>query len=154
MQIASILTPERTFYAASGQSKKRVFEFLASKLITDQHPARTQAVLDALLARERLGSTGLGLGIAVPHCRTDHCETVQGMLVSLDKAIPFDAPDQQAVDLMFVLLVPKGDQNNQDHLNTLAALAQRFSDTSYTEALRGAKSRDGLFAAAISLDET
>jgi len=148
MQLTEILAPERTFHAASGQSRKRVFEFLAATFISDNNPANIQRVIDALMARERLGSTALGNGIAIPHCRIDICEQCIGALLTLDEAIDFDAPDQRPVDLLFVLMVPT--QASNEHLEILAELARRFSDSSYCSRLRSATDSEGLYQAAVA----
>lgn len=148
MQLTEILTPERTFHAASGHSRKRIFEFLAASLTPDNSPASVQMVLDAFMARERLGSTALGNGIAIPHCRLDDCQACTGALLTLQEAIDFDAPDQRPVDLLFVLMVPT-EANNQ-HLQILAALAKRFSDPDYCDRLRATADSQSLYQAAIA----
>ncbi len=150
MHIATILSPERTFCGAPGGSKKRVFENLANELSNGQNALVMQNILGALMSRERLGSTGLGNGIAIPHCRLDHCRSSIGALLTLPSGISFDAPDNQPVDLMFVLIVPN--EANDEHLSILAGLAQRFSNPAYCEALRGATDSQALYNAAISLD--
>ncbi len=148
MHISDILTPERTFHSAYGQSKKRIFEFLASELVEDSKPAHMQRILDAFMARERLGSTGLGQGIAIPHCRLDSCTQCKGALLTLAQGIEFDAPDKQPVDLLFVLLVPG--EATDEHLQILAELAKRFSNPGYCESLRNSEDAKALYQAAIA----
>ena len=152
MQLSEILTPERTFHAASGNSKKRVFEFLANQLVSGNNPAHMQLILDAFMARARLGSTGLGQGIAIPHCRLDSCTACTGALLTLSKPIEFDAPDNQPVDLWFVLVVPS--EANDQHLQILAELAQRFSNEKFCQQLRSADSASTLYSAAMATVES
>ncbi len=141
--LTSILSPERTRSRASGGSKKRLFEKI-SQLISEDQPALPEAdVLAQLIARERLGSTGFGNGIAIPHCRIDHLSEPLGSLVTLDEAIEFDAPDNQPVDLLFVLLVPEGE--DQAHLDILAHIAGLFAQEAFCEALRDTRSDEELF---------
>lgn len=148
MHISDILTSERTFHSVSGQSKKRIFEFLASVLVEDNKPAHMQRILDAFMARERLGSTGLGQGIAIPHCRMDSCTQCKGVLLTLAQGIEFDAPDKQPVDVLFVLMVPG--EATDEHLKILSELAKRFSDPGYCKSLRNSRDASDLYAAAIA----
>ncbi len=148
MDLATILTPERTLCGAPGQSKKRIFEMVANRLVSDQNPARIQAIIDAFMTRERLGSTGLGKGIAIPHCRLNGCDQCIGALVTLETAISFDAPDQQPVDVLFILMVP--DEATSEHLDILAELAKRFSDANYCNQLRTAVNSEALYNAAVA----
>ena len=107
-----------------------------------------QIILDAFMARERLGSTGLGQGIAIPHCRLDTVSRCTGALLTLANPINFDAPDRQPVDLLFVLVVPS--EATDEHLKILAELAQRFSDANYCQRLRAASTDAELYQAALS----
>ena len=120
-----ILTPARTLCRAPGLSKKRLFETIASIISEDQPALVYDEVFSQLIAREKLGSTGLGQGIAIPHCRVDACPEPLGTLVTLEQAIDFDAPDDQPVDLLFALLVPG--EAHQQHLDILANVARLFS---------------------------
>jgi nitrogen PTS system EIIA component len=104
-------------------------------------------VFDALVAREKLGSTGIGEGIAIPHCRLGHCEGAVGLLLKLEDAVDFDAVDGRPVDLVFVLLVPE--QNPEQHLKTLSHLASLFNDDDYRSDLRRAHSNQQLFQVAV-----
>ncbi len=145
--MAQLLTPERTACQVPGLSKKRLFGTLA-QIISDDQPSLPQdLVFDQLIAREKLGSTGLGGGIAIPHCRVDNCSSAVGCLITLSEAIDFDAPDNQPVDLVFALLVPDGE--HQQHLDTLAGIARLFSQASFVKGLREAADADALYQAAI-----
>ncbi len=146
-QLDKLLTLERTLCKAPGLSKKRIFETAASFICEDQPTLDTTEVYNNLLARERLGSTALGEGIAIPHCRISNCGGAIGTLITLDQGIDFDAPDATAVDILFVLLVPEEAQ--QEHLNILAGLAQLLSNDLFCQALRSASNNESLFDAAV-----
>jgi len=116
-------------------SKKRVFEQVGLLFENSSQIARSR-VYDSLFAREKLGSTGLGQGVAIPHGRIKGLKDALGALVRLKQAIPFDAPDGQPVSLIFVLLVP--DRATDAHLQILSELAQMFSDRTFRERLLAA----------------
>ncbi len=118
-------------------SKKRVFEHVGLLFENNHQIARSQ-VFDSLFAREKLGSTGLGQGVAIPHGRVKRLKEALGALVRMKQAIPFDAPDGQPVGLIFVLLVP--DRATDVHLQILSELAQMFSDKAFRERLLAAPS--------------
>ena len=150
MQIQSILSPERTLCCAPGSSKKRVLENIAQFICEDVRNLDPDLVFENLIAREKLGSTGLGQGIAIPHCRIRNCTRVIGALIKLDQPTDFDALDNAPVDILFVLLVPE--QATEEHLQVLAELARRFSDSEYCQQLRAAETSPSLYQAAISSD--
>lgn len=141
--LSQILSPSRTVCHASGGSKKRLFETIAKVLTDDQAALDYATVLDHLNARERLGSTGLGEGIALPHCRADSCTAPLGALITLDEPIAYDAPDDRPVDLLFVLLVPA--EEHQQHLEILASVAKLFSESSFCTELRAAQDNQTLY---------
>ena len=146
--IANILTPERTVKSVPASSKKKVLEFLGS-FIADHIPeSSSDDIYERLLNRERMGSTGIGEGIAIPHCRLKQCENTFGVLLQLDQAIDFDAIDQQPVDLIFALLVPE--EATDEHLQTLSMLAQKFSQADYRDALRKAPDSSFLYQRATA----
>lgn len=146
--LATLLTPGRTICRSPGISKKRLFETLARMFSEDQLSLPYNAVFSSLIAREKLGSTGLGLGIAIPHCRVPNCAHAMGTLVTLTEAIDFDAPDGQPVDVLFALLVPAEAQ--QEHLDILAGIAGLFSQPDFCEGLRAAADAEALFSAATT----
>ncbi|MDH4039225.1 MAG: PTS IIA-like nitrogen regulatory protein PtsN [Gammaproteobacteria bacterium] len=141
--LTDILSPGRTVCHAPGASKKRLFETIARIISEDQPSLVYEAVLSQLIAREKLGSTGLGQGIAIPHCRVDACPQPLGTLVTLEQPIDFDAPDDQPVDLLFALLVPG--EAHQQHLDILANVARLFSQAAFCRQLRNAQDSRGLF---------
>lgn len=146
--LEDILTPARTACQIAGVSKKRLFETIATLVCDDVASLEYDDVLDHLIAREKLGSTGLGEGIAIPHCRAASCTAPLGALLTLDEPIPFEAPDEQPVDLLFVLLVPE--EAHQEHLDILAEVARMFSDHDFCKALRAAPDNGALYALAAS----
>jgi PTS system nitrogen regulatory IIA component len=143
-----ILTPERTVCCAPGISKKRLFETIAKIVCADQLSLPYDDVLNRLIAREKLGSTGMGQGIAIPHCRVANCSLPLGTLITLEEPIPFDAPDDQPVDLLFVLLVPE--EAHQQHLDILAIIASLFSQAEFCQELRAARDNRTLYNIACS----
>lgn len=113
-------------------SKKRVFEHIGQLLEENLQLGRGK-IFDSLIAREKLGSTGLGHGVAIPHGRIKGLKEAVGIFVHTKEAIPFDAPDSLPVSLIFALLVPE--QATDLHLQILGELAQMFSDRSLRESL-------------------
>jgi len=148
--LINLLTPGRTLCRAPGLSKKRLFETAARIISDDQLSLPYELVFSSLIAREKLGSTGLGDGIAIPHCRATNCLHAMGTLLTLDSPIDFDAPDGVPVDILFVLLVPEEAQ--QQHLDILAGIAQLFSQEGFCEQLRAAQSPQALYTTATTWD--
>ena len=144
--IAPLLPPSNVVVDLEASSKKRVFEQAGLLFENNQGIARS-TVFDSLFARERLGSTGLGQGIAIPHGRIKGLKDAIGGFFRLNTPVQFDAPDGNPVNLLFVLLVPE--QANEHHLQLLSELAQMFSDPEFREALleaEGVEEIHGLFA--------
>jgi len=145
-QIASLLPLDNVVAHLDASSKKRVFEQAGILFENHQGVARS-TVYDALFAREKLGSTGLGMGIAIPHGRIKGLKLPVGGFFRLVSPVQFDAPDGKPVELVFVLLVPEA--ANEHHLQLLSELAQMFSDKSFREQLAtapDAAALHGLFA--------
>ena len=122
-------------------SKKRVFEQVGLLFENNQSIARS-LVFDSLFAREKLGSTGLGQGIAIPHGRIKELKDAVAAVVRMRQPIPFDAPDGQNVSIVFVLLVP--DRATDMHLQILSELAQMFSEKAFREQLLAAPTAEEL----------
>lgn len=134
MNIAELLSAERVDCQSPAASKKRALDLLSEKL-ADAFPNLTQReVFDSLISRERLGSTGLGHGIAIPHGRLAGIDHAAGAFLKLRDGIDYDAPDHKPVDLLFALIVPE--VCTEEHLKILASLAQMFADESMVERLR------------------
>lgn len=133
--LANILPVTQVLLDLDASSKKRVFEQAGMLFETHLGLARS-TIFDSLFAREKLGSTGLGQGIAIPHGRIKGLKQAAGAFLRLATPVPFDSPDGRPVNLLFVLLVPE--QATEQHLQILSELAQRFSDRSFREALQAA----------------
>ncbi len=134
-QIAKLLPPDNVVVDLDASSKKRVFE-QAGILFENQHGIARAAVYDALFAREKLGSTGLGQGIAIPHGRIKGLKEARGAFLRLAVPVQFDAPDGNPVGLIFVLLVPE--TATEHHLQLLSELAQMFSERAFREKIAAA----------------
>src|SRR3954471_7669286 len=130
--IAKLLPPANVVVDLQASSKKRLFE-QAGLLFENQHGIGRSLVFDSLFAREKLGSTGLGQGVAIPHGRIKGQKTALDALFRLAQPVPFDAPDGNPVSLVFVLLVPE--KATEKHLQILSELAQMFSDKPLRESM-------------------
>lgn len=147
VQIETILRPELTQIVTDVPSKKKLFEQL-SQLVADQAPNYdNDAIYQGLLKRERQGSTGIGHGIAIPHCRLSECDEPFAALLKLSEPLDFDAIDRRPVELVFALFVPEEATN--DHLHILSLLAQLLCQDEYRQALKLAPSDTQLFERAI-----
>lgn len=143
MQVFDILTRERVVCGIKAQSKKAILEVLAHLIASPASELGSAEVFNSLLSRERLGSTGLGHGVAIPHGRINHGSRTYGAFARTEEGIDFDALDNQPVDLFFSLLVP--DKATDQHLQILAQLAEMFSDDEFLARLRASRSHDELF---------
>ena len=141
--ISRLLPPSNVVADLDASSKKRVFE-QAGLLFENNQSIGRSTVFDSLFARERLGSTGLGQGVAIPHGRIKGLKEAAGAFLRLSAPVQFDAPDGRPVNLVFVLLVPE--QANETHLQLLSELAQMFSDRAFRDALVNAPDADALHA--------
>lgn len=131
-QIAKILPASNIVVDLEASSKKRVFE-QAGLLFENQNGVARATVFDALFAREKLGSTGLGQGIAIPHGRIRGIKEATGAMFRLRTPVPFDAPDGLPVSILFILLVPEA--ATEKHLQLLSELAQMFSSKVFRDRL-------------------
>ncbi len=142
MQVSELLELERISCNTDAASKKRVLEQLSALLAGSQSELTQTQIFDSLLSRERLGSTGLGHGVAIPHGRVKNTDRTLVALLKLDHGIDYDAIDNQPVDLLFALLVPE--QSTDEHLQLLSQLAEMFSDPELINQLRAANDSCGL----------
>jgi PTS system nitrogen regulatory IIA component len=133
-RLASILTPAQVLAHVEVTSKKRAFEE-AGLLFENLHGLSRALVSDSLFSRERLGSTGLGHGVAIPHGRIKGLKAPLAAVFQLEQPIGFDAPDDQAVKLLIFLLVPEA--ATQKHLEILSEIAELLSDAALREQLAG-----------------
>lgn len=135
-ELYNLLNTDRVLCHASISSKKRALQTLADALTKDNPELKTRKVFDQLCDRERLGSTGLGDGIAVPHCRMDGLDEPIAALITTDIPISFDAPDGKPLDLLVGLIVPS--EATDIHLQLLANIAKRFSEKDMCTSIRQA----------------
>ena len=152
MKISDVLSPELTRCAFSGRSKKRIIEALSQLLSEHLNGGNelSEQLFDNFVAREKLGSTGLGTGVAIPHCRTSGVKKIHGCLVKLTHPVDFDAIDDQPVDLIFALVVPE--EKNDEHLNTLARIASIMQNDDYRQKLRSCAEDATLFNTVLELE--
>ena len=143
IRLETILTPGRSLVNVPGGSKKRALEKVAT-VIADQVPElEMQDVFEKLVAREKLGSTGFGNGIAIPHCRLEGCSAPVSALLHLEAPIDYDAIDGAPVDLLFVLLVPEA--ATDAHLELLRQIASMLNRSEVRESMRQAQSGERLY---------
>lgn len=143
-----VLEIGRTQVGAPGNSKKKSLEFISEQLQAADPALSADKVFTSLNERERLGSTGFGNGVAIPHCRMPDCTRPMGLLVRLAEPVDFDAMDQKKVDILFALVVPQ--EANNDHLQLLSQIAERFSDDHRLSNMRAAESPEALYKAFIN----
>ncbi len=148
MKITDVLSLDRTCCDVPGDSKKRVLEFIADFFSDHTDFVDANQLYHELISRERLGSTGIGEGIAVPHCRLSGCPRITGILLKLDRAVDFDAIDSAPVDLIFALVVP--DEQNDEHLQTLSSIAELLQSSDVRQQLRSCSNSDTLYQIATS----
>jgi nitrogen PTS system EIIA component len=132
-RLATILSPPLVKVDVDASSKKRLFE-QAGLLFENQHALPRALITDSLFARERLGSTGLGHGVAIPHGRIKGLKNPLAAVLRVQQAIGFDAPDDEAVTLLVVLLVPEA--ATQRHLEILGEIAEMLSEREFRERLK------------------
>lgn len=143
LSITEILTLDRTEVGAHVHSKKRLFEHVSELIAQDVSHLNNEDIFHVLLARERLGSTAVGHGIAIPHGRLKNAEMPMGALIKLATPLPFDAIDGEPVDIFFVLLVPE--DTDEAHLEWLSLLAESFSNVALRTTLREISTKETLF---------
>ncbi len=147
MNIIEILPASNTCAQVNCDSKKSVLEKM-SKLLTQNTQGITQKeVFNSLIEREKLGSTAIGFGVAIPHARIEGIHKPIGALLQLHQPIHFDAPDEECVDLLFGLIMPM--ECTEDQLRVLASLAEFFSSATLRDALRTARDDQTLFQVVV-----
>ncbi|MCO7566689.1 PTS IIA-like nitrogen regulatory protein PtsN [Pseudomonas sp. S 311-6] len=143
IRLETILTPGRSLVNVPGGSKKRVLQEIATLIARDVAELEMEDVFEKLVAREKLGSTGFGNGIAIPHCRLEGCTAPVSALLHLDAPIDYDAIDGAPVDLLFVLLVPEA--ATDAHLELLRQIASMLDRKEVRDRLRAADSSEALY---------
>jgi len=138
MLISDLLSPEKIHLDVHSSSKKRLLELISEQLARHSEILGQREVFESLCARERLGSTGLGKGVAIPHGRVKGTDHVEVSFIRLNKPLAFDSVDGEPVDILFALAVPES--CGEDHLKLLAQVAELFSDPALLAKLRTADS--------------
>jgi nitrogen PTS system EIIA component len=136
MLISDLLSKESIRFDVQSSSKKRLLEIISEQLARNSDDLSAREIFESLCARERLGSTGLGKGVAIPHGRVKGNRSIQASFIRLKKPLPFDSADGEPVDLLFAMTVPEN--CGEDHLKLLAQVAELFSDPQLLKALREA----------------
>lgn len=143
MDLTDLLTPQGVVAHLKAGNKKQALQELAH-VASKVTGLEERTVFDALLERERLGTTGVGLGIAIPHAKMPELKRLYGLFARLDHPVDFDSIDEQPVDLIFVLLAPES--AGADHLKALARISRLLRNQAIVEKLRGAESAEAIFA--------
>jgi len=143
MRISDILTSERIICNVNLSSKKAALEALSGLIAGASIRLDEQEVFNSLLTRERLGGTGLGNGIAIPHGRLKDGLSTIAAFIKLKQGVDYDAVDQQPVDLIFALLVPE--HSTEEHLQVLAQLAEMFNRPEFLTQLRREESEEAIY---------
>lgn len=143
MKLIDVLPLENTALGVPGGSKKRVLETLSHFLAERMPDIDSDELYQGLLARERLGSTGIGEGVAIPHCRMAKCNKITGAFLKLEDPVDFDAIDSAPVDLVFALIVPE--EQNDEHLQVLSSIAELLQEEKVRTKLRQAPTVENLY---------
>jgi PTS system nitrogen regulatory IIA component len=143
MELDSILTVESVIPHLKASSKKQALQELARKA-AEVSGLEQREVFDVLLERERLGTTGVGGGIAIPHGKLASLDQLRGVFARADRAIDFDSIDDRPVDLIFLLLAPE--TAGADHLKALAKVSRLLRDAQMCDKLRGCETTDAILA--------
>ncbi len=138
-----ILSPDAVLAGFEATSKKQLLQDLAEEA-SERIGLDARDIFEQLLQRERLGSTGMGSGVAVPHARTNGVSRIFGLFAQLVRSVDFEAPDDIPVDLVFLLLAPK--ESGADHLKALARISRLMRDEDVRQELRGASSAEAVYA--------
>ncbi len=143
MELADLIARDAILASVKAGSKKQVLQEVASKA-RDAYGLKARAVVEGLLAREKLGSTAMGGGVAIPHARLPGMTSIVGLFARLDKPADFEAVDGQGVDLIFVLLAPE--ESGADHLRALARVSRLLRDPALRKKLRETAEPQALYA--------
>lgn len=143
MQLSDIINVNRIKSDINVHSKKRALEELSEMIALDQTQLDSGDIFDSLISRERLGATGVGYGIAIPHGRIKNCQKITGAFIQLSEGIDFNTLDNQPVDILFALIVPE--ESTDEHLQVLALLASMFNDENFREKLRSSTNKEEIF---------
>jgi len=143
VQLSELLTPSRVACGLTAASKKRALENLSQLIVAEIPSLQQNEIFDSLIARERLGSTGLGKGVAIPHGRLKSSNETVLAFIKLDEGIDYDAPDGEKVDLLCALVVPT--ESTDEHLEVLAKLTEIFRSKELREKIRTTNDSDEIY---------
>lgn len=148
--LQSALTASRIRLNEAVSSKKRALEIISSLFADDTEALKQDEILDALITREKIGSTGLENGIALPHCRVANCQRPMSAIVTLEEGIDFDARDNLPVTLLWALIVPE--EATGEHLELLAEIAGILSDANKVKLIQAARDPHSLYQSIFQTD--
>ena len=143
MDLADLIARDAVLPAVKASTRKQVFQEIAERA-RDVYGLEPRAVVEGLLAREKLGSTAMGGGVAIPHARLEGLDRIVGLFARLERPVDFEAADGQGVDLVFVLLAPEG--SGADHLRALARVSRLLRDAEVRRKLRETADATALYA--------
>lgn len=146
MPLTDLVKPETVIPSLRGANKKQILQELSEKAAAFSG-LDAREILDALIQRERLGSTGIGAGIAIPHGKLASCQRIFGMFARLERPVDFEALDDAPVDLVFLLIAPES--AGADHLNALSRVARAFRDQSLVATLRSTRDASALYSVLV-----
>ena len=150
MDLSNLISLETIYPNMKASSKKQLLQELGN-MAKDKIGKPILEIANVLMERERLGSTGVGHGVAIPHGRFSDLDQICGIFVKLDKPVNYGSLDDQPVDLIFLLLVPE--EAGADHLKALAKVSRIFRDQSICDKLRGAENSDAIYAILNSVQQ-
>lgn len=142
MNISQLLSPAATLVCDKISSKKKVLEKI-SEIMAESIDCSSKQIFESLLSREKLGTTALGEGVAIPHGRVSNCEEATAVFMLVETGIDYDAPDKKPVDVIFAIMVPE--KAHQDHLRHLAKIAELLSNNAIVSQIRHAHSSEALY---------
>lgn len=143
LSLEGILDPDRVVVGVEARSKKHALDVLSEVLANGERPLHKLAIFEHLVSRERLGSTAIGCGVAIPHARLEVLQRIRAAFVRLSEPVDFDAADGKPVHILFGLLVPDGDEEN--HLRLLSTIARMLASDEFRARLDTAEDPDELY---------
>lgn len=147
-EISTLLNSSRTCFKINASSKKKILELIANRVEREFPHIQNHEVYDGLIEREKLGSTGIGHGVALPHCRLKNIDQALAVLMLLKEPIDYDSFDQKPVDIVLALIVPE--ESADQHLQLLSLLAEKFSEPEFRNNLRNTEDKTELMKKFIS----
>ncbi len=142
MNINQLLSPDATLVCDKISSKKKMLEKI-SEIMAESIDCSPKCIFESLICREKLGTTALGDGVAIPHGRVANCQQATAVFMLIEKGIDYDAPDKKPVDIVFAIMVPE--EAHQDHLRHLAKIAEILSNKPIVSQIRHAHSSEALY---------